>query len=117
MPFVGNMVSCEPFLRGALQHPNKALFNFGSPETTMSTRYHGTLLDHLADFMIYLSSASVFVVIVVGMVIVADVIVPVAVIVLAFVLRRPLVLLSRRLVVACCFASVAGIFAAHPSFG
>jgi hypothetical protein len=43
-----------------LQHPNKALFNFGSPETTMSTRYHGTLLDHLADFMIYLSSTSLF---------------------------------------------------------
>ncbi len=110
------MVSCEPFLRGASQLPNKALFNFGSPETTMSTKYHGTLLDHLADFMIYLSSASVFVVIVVGVVIVADVIVPVAAVALAFVLRRPLVLLSRRLVVACCFASVAGIFAARPSF-
>jgi hypothetical protein len=66
--------------------------------------------------MIYLSSASVFVVIVVGVVIVADVIVPVAAVALAFVLRRPLVLLSRRLVVACCFASVAGIFAARPSF-
>jgi hypothetical protein len=32
-------------------------------------------------------------------------------------LRRPLVLLSRWLVVACCVASIAGIFAAHPSFG
>jgi hypothetical protein len=117
MPFVGNMVSYEPFLRGALQHPNKALFNFGSPETTMSTRYHGTLLDYLADFMIYLSSTSVFVVIVVGAVIVADVIVPVAVVALAFVLHRPLILSSHQLVVACCFASVAGIFAARPSFG
>jgi hypothetical protein len=117
MPFVGNMVSCEPFLRGALQHPNKALFNFGSPKTTMSTRYHGTLLDHLAEFMIYLSSASILVVIIVGAVIIADVIVPVAVIALAFVLPCPLVLLSLWLVVACCFASVAGIFAARPSFG
>jgi hypothetical protein len=117
MPFVGNVVSCEPFLRGALQHPNKALFNFGSPKTPMSTRYHGTLLDHLADFMIYLSSVSVFVIIVVGVVIVANVIVPVAVIALEFVLRRPLVLSSCRLVVACCFTSVAGIFTARPSFG
>jgi hypothetical protein len=65
----------------------------------------------------YLSSASVFIVIIVGTVINADVIVPIAVIVLAFMLRRPLVLLSHRLVVACCFASVAGIFAARPSFG
>jgi hypothetical protein len=67
--------------------------------------------------MIYLSSASVFVVIVVGAVIVADVIVPIAVIALAFVLRHPLVLSLRRLVIACCFASVAGIFTAHPTFG
>jgi hypothetical protein len=117
MPFVGNMVLCEPFLRGASQHPNKALFNFGSPKTTMSTRYHGTLLDHLADFMIYLSSVSVFVVIAVGAVIIANVIVPVAVVALAFVLRRPLILLLHRLVVAYCFASVAGIFATGPSFG
>ncbi len=106
MPFIGNMVLCEPFLRGALQHPNKALFNFDSPKTTMSTRYHGTLLDHLADFMISLSGASVFVIIVVSAVIIANVIVPVAAIALAFVLRRPLILLSHWLVVACCFASV-----------
>ncbi len=117
MPFVGNVVLCEPFLRGALQHPNKALSNFGSLKTTMSTRYHGTLLDHHANFMIYLSSTSVFFVIVVGAVIAADIIVPVAVIVLAFVLCHPLVLLLRQLVVACCFASVAGIFAARPSYG
>jgi hypothetical protein len=108
---------CELFFRGALQHPIKALFNFGSPKTTMSTRYHSTLFDHLADFMIYLSRASVFVVIVVGAVIIADVIVPVAVVVLAFVLRCPLVLLLCQLAVACCFASVAGIFATRPSVG
>ncbi len=83
----------------------------------MSPKYHGTLLDHLADFMIYLSSASVFVVIVVGAVIVADVIIPIAVVALAFVLHHPLILSSRRLVVACCFTSVTGIFAAHSSFG
>jgi hypothetical protein len=83
----------------------------------MSKRYHGTLLDHLADFMIYLSSASVFVVIDVGMVIIADVIVPIAVVALVFALCHPLVLLSRWLAVASCFASVAGIFAVRPSFG
>jgi hypothetical protein len=48
---------------------------------------------------------------------VAVVIVPIAVIALAFVLRHHPILLSRQLVVTCCFASVTGIFAAHPSFG
>ena len=72
--------------------------------------------------MVYLSMLAaaadiVAAVIVVGMVVVADVIVPVAVIALAFVLRRPLVISLRRLVVACCFASVPGIFAMRPSFG
>jgi hypothetical protein len=67
--------------------------------------------------MIYLSSASVFVVIVVSVVIVADVNVPIAVFALAFMLHCPLDLLLRWLVVACCFASAAGIFATHPSFG
>jgi hypothetical protein len=102
MPFVGNMVSREPFLRRVSQHPNKALFNLGSPNTTMSTRYHDTLLDHLTDFMIYLFSlsVSVVVIIVVGMAIVASAIVPIAVVVLVFVLCCPLVLLLHRLVVA-----------------
>jgi hypothetical protein len=63
------------------------------------------------------TSASVFVVIVVGPVIIANVIVPIAVVALVFVLRRPLVLSSHKLVAACSFASVAGIFAARPSFG
>jgi hypothetical protein len=36
---------------------------------------------------------------------------------LAFVLRHPLVFLLFGLVVACYFASVAGTFAAHLSFG
>ncbi len=88
----------------------------------MSTSYDGTLLDHLAKHMVYLSmlaaAANVVVLVnVVGAVIVSDGIVPVAVIVLAFVLRHPLVLSLHRLVVACCFASATGIFAMHPSFG
>ncbi len=67
--------------------------------------------------MLAAAAGVVVVIIVVGVVIVADVIVPIAVVALAFGLRRPLVLLSRRLVVACCFASVAGIIATRPSFG
>jgi hypothetical protein len=86
----------------------------------MPASYDGTLLDHLAEHMVYLSMLAttakvVVVVIVVGAVIVAVVIVPIAVVALAFVLRHPLVLLLRRLVVASCFASV--IFVAHPSLG
>jgi hypothetical protein len=88
----------------------------------MPTSYDGTLLDHLAEHMVYLSmlaatSVVVVAVIVVGTAIVTVVIGPIAVVARAFVLRPPLVLLSRRLVVASCFASVAGIFAAHPSLG
>jgi hypothetical protein len=59
----------------------------------------------------------VVVIVVVAAVTVAVAIVPVAVVALAFVLRRPLILSSLWLVVACYFASVAGIFAAPPSFG
>jgi hypothetical protein len=88
----------------------------------MPKSYDGTLLDHLAKHMVYLSMLAattnlVVFVIVVSAVIVGNCIVPVAVVVLAFVLRHPLVLSSRWLVAACCFASVAGIFAARPSFG
>ncbi len=49
MPFVGNVISGDPVLRGALQHPKKALLNVGSRETTISTSYDGTLLDHLDE--------------------------------------------------------------------
>jgi hypothetical protein len=88
----------------------------------MPTSYDSTLLDHLAEHMVYLlmlaAADNVGVnVIVVSMVILADVIVPVVVIMLVFVLRRPLALSLRRLDVACCFTSVAGIFASRPSFG
>jgi hypothetical protein len=84
----------------------------------MPTSYDGTLLDHLAKHMVYLSMLAaatnvVVVVIVVGTVIATIVIIPVAVVALAFVLRCPLVLLLHRLVVACCFASVAVIFDAR----
>ncbi len=91
-------------------------------------------MDHIADYLQYIANTQlaehmvyflmlaapadvVVIVIVVGAVIVADVIVPIAVIALAFMLRCPLVLSSRRLVVACCFASVPGIFVVRPSFG
>jgi hypothetical protein len=88
----------------------------------MPTSYDDTLLDQLAKLMVYLlmlaaAADVVVIIIVVGAVIVAIVIVPVAVVALAFVLHCPLILLSHRMVVACCFASVAGIFAAHLSFG
>jgi hypothetical protein len=88
----------------------------------MPTSYDGILLDHLAKQMVYLlmlaTAANVVVlVIVVGAVTVSNDIDPVAVVVLVFVLRHPLILSLRRLVVACCFASVAGIFARYPTFG
>jgi hypothetical protein len=60
MPFVTNLVCCQPFLRKASQHPNKALFNFDLQETTMSSSYDSILLDHLAEHMLYLSTASSF---------------------------------------------------------
>jgi hypothetical protein len=59
----------------------------------------------------------IVIVVVVAAVTIAIVIDPVAVIVLAFVLWGPPFLLSRQLVFACCFASVAGIFATCSSFG
>jgi hypothetical protein len=88
----------------------------------MPTSYDGTLLDHLAEHMVYLlmlaaAANVVALVIVVGAVIATVIIIPIAVIVLGFVLPRPLVLSLRQLVIACCFASVTGIFAARPSFG
>ncbi len=88
----------------------------------MPTSYDDTLLDHLTEHMLYLlmlaaAANIVVVIIVVGAVIIANVIIPVAVVTLAFVLRCPLVLSSHWLVVACCFDSVAGIYAACPSFG
>ncbi len=87
----------------------------------MPTSYDGTLFNHLAKHMVYLlmlaaAADVVVIVIIVGTIIVAVVIIPIAVIALAFVLRCPLVLLSRQLVVACCFASVTGIFSVSPSF-
>ncbi len=89
----------------------------------MPTSYGGTLLDHLAKYMVYLlllaaaANVVVFVIVDLGVVIVAIIIVSVAVVALAFVLRCSLILLSRWVVVACYFTSVAGVFVAHPLFG
>jgi hypothetical protein len=60
----------------------------------------------------------VVIVIVVAAITVTVAIVPIAVITLVIALCHPLILVSsRRLVVTCCFTSVAGIFAVHPSLG
>jgi hypothetical protein len=105
-----------------LVDPKEAHFQKGSCTFKMPTSYDGTLLDHQAKHMVYflmLATAAnvVVVVVVVSAVIVTVVMVLVAVVALAFVLCHPLPFLPHRLVVACCFASIAGIFAAHPSFG
>ncbi len=93
-----------------------------------------SILDHIADYvqckmnaqlakhmvnllMLATAADKVVLIIVVGTVIDADVIVPVAVLAPAFVVHCPLFLSSHQLAVACCFTSVAGIFAACPSFG
>jgi hypothetical protein len=54
------VVSGERNLREASQHPNEALIHFGSPENTMSTSHDGRILDHLAGYMLYLSTAPSF---------------------------------------------------------
>jgi hypothetical protein len=47
--------SREPKLRGASKHPHEEVLHFGSRETTMSARCDGTILDHLAEHMLYLN--------------------------------------------------------------
>jgi hypothetical protein len=64
--------------------------------------------------MLAVAANQVVLVVVVAAVTVAVVIVPI--VALAFVSRHPLVFPIHWLVVACCFAFVAGIFATH-SFG
>ncbi len=61
------------------------------------------------------TAADIIVVVIVATVTVAIDIAPITLIALAFVLHCLLVLLLHGLVVACCFASIAGIFTAHPS--
>jgi hypothetical protein len=90
MPFFGKWEILETFLRGASEHPKKALFQKGSRIFNMSLSYDGFLCT--TSLHTCLSTASSL-------------------------LRRPLVLSLRWLVVACCIASIAGIFAACPSFG
>jgi hypothetical protein len=92
MPFFENWKILEPFLRGTLEHPNKALFQKGSRIFNMSLSYDGSLLYHLAAHMILLSTASSL-------------------------LRCPLVLSLCWMLAAYWVASVAGIFAMGPSFG
>ncbi len=47
-------------LKGSITTPNEALIHFGSPENTMSTSHNGRILDHLAGYMLYLSTAPSF---------------------------------------------------------
>jgi hypothetical protein len=67
--------------------------------------------------MLAVAANVVVIVVIAAAVINAIAIVPIAVIVRAFVLRHPIVLSLCRLVVAHCFASFAGIFVANLSFG
>jgi hypothetical protein len=60
MPFVGNALVREPFLTGAPSHTKEAAFQKGSRTFHMSTNYDGSLLDRLAEYLIYLSTASSF---------------------------------------------------------
>ncbi len=50
----------ESFLTGAPSHTKEAAFQTGSHTFHMSTSYDGSLLDHLTEYMIYLSTASSF---------------------------------------------------------
>ncbi len=51
MPFFGKWEILEPFLRGAYEHPNEALFQKGSRIFNMFLSYDGSLLYHLAAHM------------------------------------------------------------------
>ncbi len=51
---------CEPFLTGAPSHTKEAEFQKGSRTFHMSTNYDGSLLDHLAEYLILFSTASSF---------------------------------------------------------
>ena len=45
----------DPFLTGAERRTKEAQFQKGSRETNMPTTFDGTLLDHLAEHMLYTS--------------------------------------------------------------
>jgi hypothetical protein len=60
MPFIRNAFVHEPFLTGASSHTKEAQLQKGSRTFNMSKSYDGSLLDHLAEYMIYLSTASSF---------------------------------------------------------
>ena len=52
MLFVGNAFVREPFLTGASSHTKEAQLQKGSRTFNMSKSYDGSLLDHLAEYMI-----------------------------------------------------------------
>jgi hypothetical protein len=60
MPFVGNAFVCEPFITGASSHTKEVQLQKGSRTFNMSKSYDGSILDHLVEYMIYLSTASSF---------------------------------------------------------
>jgi hypothetical protein len=60
MPFAGIREILEPFLRGATRRPKEAPFQKGSRIFNMVTSYEVISLDHLAERMIHLSTASSF---------------------------------------------------------
>jgi len=60
MPFIGNAFMHEPILTRESSHNKKDQFQKGSCTFNMSTSYEGSLLDHLAEYMIYISNASSF---------------------------------------------------------
>ncbi len=50
----------EPFLTGAPSYTKEATFQKGSRTFHMFKSYDGSLLDHLAEYLIYLSTVSSF---------------------------------------------------------
>ena len=60
MPFAGIREILEPFFRGATRRPKEAPFQKGSRIFNMVTSYEVISLDHLAEHMIHLSTASSF---------------------------------------------------------
>ena len=60
MPFVRFISSDWPNCRGAKTTPKEEVLHFGQSETNMPLSYDGSLLDHLAQHMIFLSTAPSF---------------------------------------------------------
>ena len=60
MPFPQIKLLLEPFSRGVSEGPDESHIRKGSRISNMSTCYDGTKRDHLAEHMLYLSTASSF---------------------------------------------------------